>query len=48
LLHDGRLDFGQVQAWALNRYVYQAGIPRKDAALMANSWVLSRHCRRRH
>jgi len=35
LLHDGRLEFGQVQAWALNRYVYQAGIPRKDAALMA-------------
>lgn len=37
LLHDGRLDFGQVQAWALNRYVYQAGIPRKDAALMARA-----------
>lgn len=37
LLHDGRLDFGQVQAWALNRYVYQAAIPRKDAALMARA-----------
>ena len=35
LLHGGRLNFGQVQAWALNRSVYQAGIPRKDAALMA-------------
>ena len=35
LLHGGRLDFGQVQAWALNRYVYQAAIPRKDAALMS-------------
>ena len=32
LLHGGRLKLGQVQAWALNRYVYQAAIPRKDAA----------------
>jgi pyrroloquinoline-quinone synthase len=35
LLHGGKLDKGQVQAWALNRYCYQAGVPRKDAALMA-------------
>lgn len=35
LLHGGRLDKGQVQAWALNRYCYQAAIPRKDAALMS-------------
>jgi pyrroloquinoline-quinone synthase len=35
LLHGGKLTFGQVQAWALNRYVYQAAIPRKDAALMS-------------
>ncbi|MEJ2377818.1 MAG: pyrroloquinoline quinone biosynthesis protein C, partial [Pseudolabrys sp.] len=35
MLHGGQMDFGQVQAWALNRYVYQAGIPRKDAALMS-------------
>jgi pyrroloquinoline-quinone synthase len=35
LLHDGRLDRGQVQAWALNRYYYQASIPRKDATLLA-------------
>jgi pyrroloquinoline-quinone synthase len=35
LLHGGKLNFGQVQAWALNRYLYQAAIPRKDAALMA-------------
>lgn len=35
LLHAGELDKGQVQAWALNRYCYQATIPRKDAALMA-------------
>lgn len=34
-LHDGRLDRGQVQAWALNRYVYQSRIPMKDCALMA-------------
>ena len=25
LLHSGKLDRGQVQAWALNRYYYQAG-----------------------
>ena len=34
LLHDGKLNKGQVQAWALNRYVYQAAIPRKDASLI--------------
>ena len=35
LLHGGELNKGQVQAWALNRYCYQAAVPRKDAALMA-------------
>lgn len=35
LLHGGRLNKGQVQAWALNRYCYQAAIPRKDLALMS-------------
>ncbi len=35
LLHDGKLDRGQVQAWALNRYYYQASIPVKDATLLA-------------
>ncbi len=35
MLHGGEMSFGQVQAWALNRYVYQAAIPRKEAALMA-------------
>jgi pyrroloquinoline-quinone synthase len=35
LLHGGRLSRGQVQAWALNRYCYQAAIPRKDAALLS-------------
>src|SRR5262249_55193135 len=27
----------QVQAWALNRYCYQSGVPRKDAALMSRA-----------
>ena len=35
LLHGGKLDRGQVQAWALNRYYYQSRIPMKDAALMS-------------
>lgn len=35
LLHGGKLNKGQVSAWALNRYVYQEAIPRKDAAFMS-------------
>jgi pyrroloquinoline-quinone synthase len=35
LLHGGKCSRGQVQAWALNRYYYQASIPLKDAALIA-------------
>ena len=35
LLHAGRCSKGQVQAWALNRYYYQAMIPLKDAGLIA-------------
>jgi pyrroloquinoline-quinone synthase len=35
LLHDGKLNRAQVQAWALNRYYYQSRIPAKDASLMA-------------
>ncbi len=35
LLHGGRLTKEQVQAWALNRYCYQAAIPRKDLTLMS-------------
>ncbi len=35
LLHGGKLNRGQVQAWALNRYYYQRQIPVKDATLMA-------------
>lgn len=35
LLHGGRCDHGQVQAWVLNRYYYQSRIPLKDAALLS-------------
>ena len=35
LLHGGSCSKGQVQAWALNRYYYQAMIPIKDASLIA-------------
>jgi pyrroloquinoline-quinone synthase len=38
LLHGGKLQRGQVQAWALNRYCYQAAIPRKDAALLSRTF----------
>jgi coenzyme PQQ biosynthesis protein C len=35
LLHGGKLNKGQVQAWALNRYCYQDAVPRKDAAFIS-------------
>jgi pyrroloquinoline-quinone synthase len=35
LLHDGKLNKGQVQAWALNRYYYQSTIPLKDAVVIS-------------
>jgi pyrroloquinoline-quinone synthase len=35
MLHGGQMSKEQVQAWALNRYCYQAAVPRKDAALMS-------------
>ncbi len=35
MLHGGQCNKGQVQAWALNRYYYQAMIPLKDANLIA-------------
>ena len=38
LLHGGELSRGQVQAWALNRFCYQSGVPRKDAALMSRTF----------
>ena len=37
LLHGGKLDKGQVQAWALNRFYYQSRIPLKDAGLIARA-----------
>jgi coenzyme PQQ biosynthesis protein C len=37
LLHGGKLDRGQVQAWALNRYFYQSIIPMKDAAILSRA-----------
>jgi pyrroloquinoline-quinone synthase len=49
LLHNGKLSKGQVQAWALNRYYYQANIPAKDASLLARlpTTALRREWRRR-
>ncbi len=35
MLHAGQCSRAQVQAWALNRYYYQAMIPVKDATLLA-------------
>jgi coenzyme PQQ biosynthesis protein C len=34
-MYGGQCTKGQLQAWALNRYYYQAMIPVKDASLMA-------------
>ena len=34
MLHGGKCTKAQVQAWALNRYYYQAMIPLKDASLI--------------
>lgn len=44
LLHGGKLNKGQVQAWALNRFCYQSAVPRKDAALVSR--VYDRELRR--
>jgi len=37
LMNAGDLTKGQMQAWALNRYCYQAIIPRKDAVVISKS-----------
>ncbi|HEY3779252.1 MAG TPA: pyrroloquinoline-quinone synthase PqqC [Rhizomicrobium sp.] len=37
LMHEGRLDRGQLQAWVLNRFYYQKSIPLKDASLVAHT-----------
>jgi len=44
MLHGGKLNKGQVQAWALNRFCYQSAVPRKDAALVSR--VYDRELRR--
>jgi pyrroloquinoline-quinone synthase len=35
-MNEGRLRPGQIQGWVANRFAYQAAIPRKDAAILAN------------
>lgn len=35
LMYQGKLNRGQLQAWALNRYYYQRQIPIKDSSLIA-------------
>lgn len=37
LMHEGKLNRGQLQAWALNRYYYQSIIPIKDASILSRS-----------
>ncbi len=37
LMNAGELTKGQMQAWALNRYCYQAIIPKKDAIILSKS-----------
>jgi len=37
LIHEGRLNRGQLQAWALNRYYYQSQIPVKDSIILSRS-----------
>jgi len=36
-MHEGKLNRGQLQAWALNRYYYQSRIPIKDAIILSRS-----------
>jgi pyrroloquinoline-quinone synthase len=35
MMHEGKLSRGQLQAWALNRYYYQAIIPIKDSIVLS-------------
>jgi pyrroloquinoline-quinone synthase len=35
-MNEGALSPGQIQGWVANRFAYQAAIPRKDAAILAN------------
>jgi pyrroloquinoline-quinone synthase len=36
-MHEGALDRNQIQAWALNRYYYQAMIPVKDSLILSRA-----------
>ncbi|MGI3778060.1 MAG: pyrroloquinoline-quinone synthase PqqC [Janthinobacterium lividum] len=49
MLHSGQCTRAQVQAWALNRYLYQSAIPLKDASLIGrcDDPALRREWRRR-
>jgi pyrroloquinoline-quinone synthase len=35
-MNEGKLSRRQIQGWVANRFYYQANIPRKDAAIIAN------------
>ncbi|MEU6644903.1 pyrroloquinoline-quinone synthase PqqC [Saccharomonospora sp. NPDC046836] len=35
-MNEGRLSRRQIRGWVANRFYYQANIPRKDAAILAN------------
>ena len=35
-LHQGELSDHEIRAWVANRWYYQAALPRKDAAILAN------------
>jgi pyrroloquinoline-quinone synthase len=35
-LHEGTLSKHEIRAWVANRWYYQAALPRKDAAIIAN------------
>ena len=37
MMHEGKLNQGQLQAWVLNRFYYQRTIPLKDASLIARA-----------
>ena len=37
LMHEGRLNPEQLQAWVLNRFYYQKSIPLKDASLIGRA-----------
>lgn len=49
MMREGRCTKAQIQAWALNRYAYQAAIPIKDATILSrmDDPALRREWRRR-